>query len=82
MVDRALPKLGPTSSVNQLPGLDSGISPRGQALFTLPGTFEWIVPEGVLSVSSVTIGAASASNSFNANFDQWSGAGGWVSVEK
>lgn len=79
MVDRALPKLGPTSSVNQLPGLDSGISPRGEALFTLPGTYLWPVPEGVLSVNSVTIGAASASNSFAANNDQWSGAGGGLS---
>jgi len=76
MVDRALPKLGPTSSVNQLAGLDSGISPRGEALFTLPGTYEWIVPEGVLSVSAVTIGAGSASNVFISAGDGWGGAGG------
>ena len=79
MVDRALPKLGPSLLVNQLPGLDSGVSARGEALFTIPGTYTWIVPEGVLSVSSVVIGAGSGSNTLDSNNDMWSGAGGGLS---
>lgn len=76
MVDRALPKQGPALTVNQLPGLDSGVSARGEALFTIPGTYAWIVPEGVLSVSAVTIGGGATGLSSTSNTNTIGGAGG------
>lgn len=36
------------------------IKPRGESVFAIPGTYSWVCPEGVTSVSAVCIGAGGA----------------------
>jgi len=76
MVDRALPKQGPTFSANQLPGFNSGQSIVGEAVYTIPGTYQWVVPEGVLSVSCVAMGGGATGLSSTSNTNTIGGAGG------
>lgn len=50
----------------------------GQSLFTTPGTYSWVVPEGVYSVSVVAVGAGGggAGNGGDSVFGSWVQAGG------
>jgi len=85
MVNPQLPKLSPSVG-GGLPGLPRRKGPRGEVTFPIPGTFSWIVPKDVFSISGVTV-AGGGGSVFNgaANDDVSSGAGcglSWVNDVK
>ena len=72
-----LPKLKPAIG-NQLGGMPeraAGVPARGEITFAIPGTYTWVVPEGVTSVSAVCVGGGSG-GFVNSAGSQTGGAGG------
>lgn len=56
---------------------DEAVPPTGQQLFDQPGTYTWVVPEGVTEISPVLVGAGGSSGISNAsNYDAGGGGGG------
>jgi len=51
-------------------------APYGQAEFTTPGTFNWICPEGVRTVSVVCVGGGGGGESYNTGSHYMHGGGG------
>ena len=40
-----------------LMGAGGGEVPRGESVYAIPGTYTWVCPAGVTSVSAVVVGA-------------------------
>lgn len=56
---------------------DEAVTPTGQMLFDQPGTYTWVVPEGVTEISPVLVGGGGSSGISNsANADAGGGGGG------
>jgi hypothetical protein len=49
---------------------------KGQQAFTTPGTYTWVAPAGVTSVSAVAIGGGGGGAYSSSNYDSGGGAGG------
>ncbi len=55
---------------------DEAVSPTGQKLFDQPGTYTWVVPEGVTKISTVLVGGGGSSGTTSASNNDSAGGGG------
>ena len=54
---------------------------RGEASWTIPGTYIWIVPANVFTVSAVVVGAGSSGNTWASADKVWGGAAGGLAYK-